>query len=532
MPVTTNLLEGIRNAFPLELFPWDDYFLRMAEADWKLGRANVVAAKSYFIRKAPFQGAYALLGGITAALRQIHDLRFNIAEFLELADMGYDPLFIEELMRMERLRVEVYAPEEGTAFFPNEPIVSVRGHLLDVRLAEGIITEALNFASLVFTKWHRLVQTVSPGKVLEFGRRRSQNALKSSLYGILAGCFATSNAELRRFFNCRITGTMGHEWVQSFGDVACAFEAWLTAEPSKPIGLVDTKQCLTHDFPLWLDAVYSHREAIKAVNPPFWGWRNDSGDLASLSMEQYRMFLKHPLSQEEWFRKNARIVLTNDLDEYSAAAIISQIRGQKDLDWNGLMPRIIWAAGTKPSTCEDQSSIGGVMKLASVEGKECIKLAFDDEGKPGEKTSTPGFNHSAIIHDKNWNVVCVLVYPALRYSIKFGLLYQNGKPVQPLVTCQSAGHSIVLPEYTALNQQALIYDSFSNNTGFTEQWKIWHPKTIGEIKNRAKSFAERLPWQSQRLEKPQSIPVMLTPDLYELRKKMIEQGALRSDFLS
>lgn len=532
MSATKNLLEGIRNAFPLELFPWDDYFLRMAEADWKLGRAHVVATKSYFIRKAPFQGAYALLGGITAALRQIHDLRFSVAEFLELADMGYDPLFIEELVRRERLRIEVYAPGEGSTFFPNEPVVSIRGHLLDVRLAEGIITEALNFASLVFTKWRRLVGIASPGNVLEFGRRRSQNALKSSLYGILAGCFATSNAELRRFFYCLITGTMGHEWVQSFGDVARAFDAWLTVEPAKPIGLVDTKQCLTYDFPLWLDAVYSHREAIKAVNPPFWGWRNDSGDLAHLTIEQYKLFREHPLAQDIWFRANKRIVLTNDLDEYSVQAIIRQITNQ--IGYNNrdeILPSIVWAAGTKPSTCEDQPSLGGVMKLASIEEKECIKLAFNDEGKPGEKTSIPGFNHSVIICDKDWNMVCVLVYPALRYSVKFGLLYQNNKPVQPLVACQSAGYSIVLPKYIALKQQTLVYDSFSSDTGFTDQWKE-QPQTIDDIKIQTESMVKILPWQSQRLEKPQSIPVMFTPDLYELRQKMIEQGALRSDFIT
>lgn len=30
---STNLLEGIRNLFPLEVCPWDDYFPRMAQTD-------------------------------------------------------------------------------------------------------------------------------------------------------------------------------------------------------------------------------------------------------------------------------------------------------------------------------------------------------------------------------------------------------------------------------------------------------------------------------------------------------------------
>src|SRR3989338_6055967 len=154
MSANTNILEGIRGLFRLELFPWDEYFATMAEADWKLGRRNTWAAKSFFMRKAPFGGSFALLGGLTAALRTIADLDFSQPEFIQgMLELGHDKRFVNWLAHHGKLCVEVWAPPEGTVFFPNEPVVTVKGPLPDIRLVEGILTKCLNPASLLLTKW-------------------------------------------------------------------------------------------------------------------------------------------------------------------------------------------------------------------------------------------------------------------------------------------------------------------------------------------------------------------------------------------
>ncbi len=168
---TANLLEGLRKAFPLQLFPWDDYFPRMAQSDFLLRRADLAAVKSFFIRSAPFGGSFCLLGGITDALRTINDLRFDDADFQAgMRDMGYRAEFLAQLATQKRLRLKVFAPGEGDLFIPGESVISVCGPLVDARLAEGIITDAVNFPSLSLTKWSRLVRVVRPGRVLEFGR--------------------------------------------------------------------------------------------------------------------------------------------------------------------------------------------------------------------------------------------------------------------------------------------------------------------------------------------------------------------------
>lgn len=533
--MTKDLYDGIARAFPLELFPWDDYFARMAETDFLAGRADQLAVKSYFVRKAPFGGSHILLGGITAALRTVNELRFDVEGEFDwgMQDMGYQQTFIDFLKSRRRLRnITVYAPPEGTPFFPNEPIVSIAGSLAEVRLADGILIKALNFPSLSLTKWNRGVRAVRPGGVLEFGRRRSQNDLVSSLYGMLAGCTATSNSELRRSFEVPIRGTMGHEWMQSFGSLEDAFDAWLEHQPGFPIGLVDTVSCMKEDFPKWLDAVYRHKDRIKAANPTVWGWRNDSDDLAYLTIEQYLQFLRHSLAQDPWFFERMRIFLTNELDEYSEGTIISQITTQAraaGLDANDILRRIIWAAGTKPSVCADDPAIGGVMKLMECNGRACIKLALDGKGKVGPKTSIPGFNLTGMIYRGN-EALGVLLYPARRYSITpDGKLHDdfNSKTMKVLEACYPDDPTVVhkLDEYRIESRQQVVF----KDGMLTQVWQDNRP-TIESVAKSVIEKVDALPWWLTRVANPGTLPITVTKDLYSLREQMIRTHSLQMEY--
>ncbi len=532
---TSDLLDGIRRAFALQLFPWDDYFARMAETDFLAGKAEVPAAKSYFVRRAPFGGSYTLLGGITAALRLIKDLPLDDSEFSEgMLYRGYRPSFVDYLKKLGRLKdVTVYAAPEGTPFFPNEPIVSVTGPLAQLRLVDGLLISELNFPSLALTKWNRMVRVVRPGGVMEFSRRRSQDTMRSSLYGMLAGCIATSNSELCRFFDFQLRGTMGHEGPQSRPTIQEYFDAWLTHQPHLPIGLVDTIKCMEVDFPAWLDACYRHRDAIKAANPPVWGWRDDSDDLAYLAIEQYIQFFRHPLSQDPWFVERMRNWLTNELDEYTAGEIISQIRkegGAAGHDAEDIIRRIIWAAGTKPGVCADDPAINGVMKLMEAEGLACIKLALDAEGHFGLKTSIPGANLSGMVRNGTDNLG-ILIYPGRYYHITpDGQLFDRRKNrgVEVLETCHPDNEALVhqLKTYTIEPRQQIVFE----HGDFTEAWQKDRP-TIQSVPKRAMGETDKLPWRTTRIKNPQVFPVSVTADLHRLRRHMIRSGLLQSEYL-
>lgn len=90
---SVDILTGIRNTIPLEIAPWDEYFMAMAQTDFLSGRADEFASKSYFIRKAPFGGSYAVLAGLTSFLRVLSDFSFKDPVVQEaLKDQGFEQL--------------------------------------------------------------------------------------------------------------------------------------------------------------------------------------------------------------------------------------------------------------------------------------------------------------------------------------------------------------------------------------------------------------------------------------------------------
>ncbi|MDO8408067.1 MAG: hypothetical protein Q7S95_02420 [bacterium] len=531
---TTDLYEGIASAFPLELFPWDAYFARMAETDVLCGNENVRSVHSYFIRKAPFGGSYALLGGITRALRTMRELNFNDPDFeLGMRERNHAPQFIRYLKEKGGLKdIEVYAPPEGTPFFPNEPIISIAGPSPQVRLADGILIGKCNFASLSLTKWHRFARVVRPGAAFDFSLRRAQNQMESSLYAILGGCAGTSNCELSRHFKVSVVGTMGHEWMESFPTVHEAFDVWLTHQPHLPVGLVDTVRCMEVDFPAWLDALYKHREQVKAANPAIWASRDDSGDLAYLSIEQYVRFLAHPLAEDPWFVERMRTMLTNELDEYRAADIIAQVSTQAraaGLDSEDILRRVMWAAGTRTGTCIDDPSIGAVAKQTEWNGLACIKLALDADGRVGVKTSLPGFNRSGMIRNAG-EFPGVLIYPDHRYAVRpSGVLYDKVRhhDLKTLEAVHPDNESLshAFGSYAIEPRQELVLA----NGELTEAWERTRP-TIESVQRLVREATDALPWWMTQIQKSHLAPVSVTRDIFDLRARMIRRNALQCEY--
>jgi nicotinate phosphoribosyltransferase len=531
------LSEIVNNLFEHRNFPWDFYFPAMAEADWRDGRADIPAVKSFFIRKAPFGGSYCLLGGITEAINTLNNLRFDTKEFREGAiRMGSSPEFIDWLSSRKRLRVRITGGLEGTVFFPNEPIVTAEGPLADIRLVEGILTYALNFSSLSMTKWYRVIKAARPGQVLDFSLRRAQSSRRATLNAMLAGCSATSNCDVAEYADVPVRGTMGHEGPMSEGDVGKYFEKWLRYQPHRPIGLVDTLQCLENDFPLWLDAVYKYRDKIKEAGSPIWGWRNDSGDLGYLAVEQYRRFFNHKLSQDPWFRDKMRIVLTNELDEYTITSIINQIRDDAEpagLDVHDIKSRIIWAAGTRPGVCEDQASLGGVAKLMEIDGYPTLKPALDSDGNPGSKTSIPGFNLSCLVPNGDNSIACCLIYPSANYSLGLSedgglrLLGPTGELSKIVaVHKDSRAAFLELENRNLVKQQFYLYDS---TEGFPDPFLDITLKsdTLDDVTRRINVGIDRLHFtMTSRLVKPHMMKVSVTPDLFDLRDSMLKNRVL------
>lgn len=340
-----------------------------------------------------------------------------------------------------------------------------------------------------------------PGLLLEFARRRAQNALETSLYAHLGGADLTSNSEIRRGFDIPCKGTMGHEWIQSIGNEFEAFNRWLDYNPDKPVLLVDTINTLESGVPNAIKAFERNKNRLTGIP----GIRLDSGDLAYLAIRARKMLDYACLGE-------VRIFMTNDLDEYSITDIKSQIRefyGNDVVSAKNLIEKLVWAAGTKPGTCYDQPSIGGVMKLTSVKyDRSVIKLARDNPAK----CSIQGSNRIVWVYE-NGELLCSLIYG--KYE-KYKELKRAVHPDDPKKFIDLSGRNIT---YEPRNRLTFA----SSNQGTP---KIFDRCNLAQVRNRLSEEYNKLHWTCKRLEKPHEVKVSISESLSKQRMRMIEKNML------
>jgi nicotinate phosphoribosyltransferase len=334
----------------------DLYQLTMSAAYWKSGKSEQEAVFHLFFRRLPFTGGYAIAAGLADAVEYLRRFRFNAEEVAYLAKLkGNDgtPLFESgflDYLRDLRMTCDVDAIPEGSLVFAHEPMMRIRGPVVQAQLFETALLNILNFQTLVATKAARVCHSAKGDPVIEFGLRRAQGpdgAVMASRAAYLGGCAATSNVLAGQRLGIPVKGTHAHSWVMSFDSELESFLAYAKAMPHNCTLLVDTYNTL--------DGVRHAIEAGKTLRTKghdLAGIRLDSGDLATLSLEA------RALLDAAGFQ-NASIVASNDLDEQ----LIESLK-QQGATIN------IWGVGTKLVTCYDQPALGGVYKLGAIRGSD------------------------------------------------------------------------------------------------------------------------------------------------------------------
>jgi nicotinate phosphoribosyltransferase len=330
----------------------DMYQLTMAYAYWKAGKAEQESVFHLFFRENPFHGGFTLSCGLSDTVKYMLGFGFgdnDVAYLAELKGVDDKPLFEKaflEYLRALRLRFDVDAAPEGSVVFPHEPLLRVRGPILQAQLVESALLNIVNFQSLIATKAARVCLAAKGDQVVEFGLRRAQGvdgALTASRAAYVGGCAATSNLLAGKLFGIPVRGTHAHSWVMSFDDEQSAFNAYVDALPNNAFLLVDTYNTL--------EGVRHAVEAGKRLEKSgrrLGGIRLDSGDLAYLSIEARKIL-------DEGGFKDAQILASNDLDEHLIASLKQQGAAIS-----------VWGVGTKLITAFDQPALGGVYKLSAL----------------------------------------------------------------------------------------------------------------------------------------------------------------------
>lgn len=324
---------------------------------------------------------YAVACGLQQVIEYIENLHFSDDDIAYLRSLG---LFDEEFLKMLaelKFTGDIYAVPEGTVVFPQEPILTVKARLFEAQLIETAILCILNHQTLIATKAAKIVYAANGGSVAEFGLRRAQGP-DAGIYGaraaVIAGCSSTSDVLAGKMFDVPVSGTHAHSWVMSFESELEAFRAYAKMYPDKCMLLVDTYDTLKSGVP---NAIKVFRELRESGHEPV-GVRLDSGDLAYLSRETRKML-------DEAGFPDAIICASGDLDEYVLQSLASQ---NAKINTYGI--------GTKLITSADCPSLGGVYKLAAIEGDDGKlepKLKMSDTPA---KITNPGFKKIVRIYDK------------------------------------------------------------------------------------------------------------------------------------
>jgi nicotinate phosphoribosyltransferase len=354
----------------------DLYQLTMAYGYWRAGKQTDEAVFHLYFRENPFDGGFTIAAGLGAAIEYLDGLRFSDDDLRYLRTLtGNDrqPLFPEEFLdalRELRLTCDVDAIPEGTVVFPQEPLVRVRGPIMQAQIVESALLNSINFQSLIATKAARLVLAAKGDPILDFGLRRAQGvdgALSATRAAFIGGVSGTSNVLAGAMYGMPVRGTHAHSWVMSFATELESFETYAEVMPNNALLLVDTYNTLEG-----VGHAIEVGRKLRARGHELAGIRLDSGDLAYLSIEARRML------DEAGFEK-AVIAASNDLDEN----IIASLKEQG--------ARInVWGVGTRLITAYDQPALGGVYKLSAIrtasgEWQPKVKLS-----EQSIKVSNPG----------------------------------------------------------------------------------------------------------------------------------------------
>ena len=147
----------------------DFYELTMANGYFETGMADDIAYFDMFFRKIPDGGGFAVMAGVEQMIDYLDNLKFTDKDIDFLRSKG---MFCEEFLeylRNFKFSCDVWAVPEGTPIFPQEPIVTVKGPIIQAQFVESMILLLINHQSLIATKANRIVRSAKGRGVMEFG---------------------------------------------------------------------------------------------------------------------------------------------------------------------------------------------------------------------------------------------------------------------------------------------------------------------------------------------------------------------------
>lgn len=466
----------------------DFYEITMSNGYFCYGMRDKTAVFDMFFRKIPDDGGFAIFAGLEQLIEYLENLRFTPDDIAYLRDKGqFSEEFLDYLAHFE-FACDLWAVREGTPVFPNEPIVVVRGPIIQAQLIETMVLLTLNHQSLIATKSNRIVRAAQGRSIAEFGSRRAQSfdaAVLGARAAYIGGCAATACVMTDRDYGVPAVGTMAHSWVQMFDSEYEAFEKYARLYPDNSVFLVDTYNVLKSGIP---NTIRVANEVLTPMGYRPKAVRIDSGDIAYLSKKAREMLDKAGFT-------DCKIMASNSLDEYIIRDLI--IQGAQ-IDQFGVGERLI--------TSKSDPVFGGVYKLAAVEhnGEYVPRIKISETL---EKITTPCFKELYRFYNRETGQA-IADYVTMR-----GETVDDSAPItifDPVATWKKK----TITNFVARRLLEPIFEGGKC---------VYERPSLDDVKNYCEEQVGHLWEEVKRFEYPHHYYVDLSRRLWDERSRLLEQ---------
>lgn len=340
----------------------DKYELTMLAAALRDGMANRRTSWEVFARRLPAGRRYGVVAGTGRLLELLPQFRFDddacelLAQFLDRATVSY--------LRDFRFRGDIDGYPEGELYFPNSPVLCVRGTFAECVLLETLVLSIFNHDTAIASAAARMVSAADDRPLIEMGSRRTHEraAVAAARAAYVAGFAATSNLEAQRLYGVPAEGTAAHAFTMlhtqqdgppELSELA-AFRAQVAALGCDTTLLVDT-----------YDVTTGVANAVAAAGATLGAVRIDSGELGVLARQTREQL-------DQLGADQTRIMVSGDLDEFSIAALRAE-------------PVDSYGVGTSLVTGSGAPTASMVFKLVEVDGNAVQKRSSHKESRGGRK---------------------------------------------------------------------------------------------------------------------------------------------------
>lgn len=323
---------------------------------------------------------FLVAAGLEPVLEFLESAAFTRDELNWMRDSGLFPAeFVEELARW-RFRGDVHAMPEGTAFFPNEPVLRVTAPIAEAQLVETRIVNLLHLHILLASKAVRCVLAAPERLLVDFGLRRAHGkeaGLAAARASYLTGFAGTSNVLAGKCYGIPVYGTMAHSYIQAHDNESDAFGTFARAEPGNVTLLIDT-----YDTEAGAEKVVTVAPILGESGITIRAVRLDSGDLGDHARKVRRILDEGDLGE-------VKIFASGGLDEYSVHALVA---GKAPIDGFGI--------GTRMDTAADHPYLDCAYKLTEYAGTPRLKRSEAKQTLPGRKQVFRKYRDGRMVGDE------------------------------------------------------------------------------------------------------------------------------------